>query len=106
MTPVIPLHRGMGEQDTPTETFSVMCTETGSFVGDLIAVLRTKFHVMDSFKKGHTSLIIESSSFWLSLRLVFKWIRCETSFFSEVIKKPQNLLCWTQHLILSSQLGP
>lgn len=81
MTPVIPLHRGMGEQDTPTETFSVMCAETGSFVGDLIAVLRTKFHVMDSFKKGHTSLIIESSLFWLSLRLVFKWIRCETSFF-------------------------
>lgn len=67
-TPVTPLHRGMGEQDTPAETLSVMCTEAGSFVGDLITVLRTKFHVMDGLKKGHTSLIIE---FWLSLRLAF-----------------------------------
>lgn len=125
MIPVIPLYRRMGEQDTPTETLSVICTEAGSFVGDLITVLRTKFHVMDGLKKGHTSLIIESSSFWLSLHLAFKWIRFEISLFKGDKKKPQKLnTCRCEELsasllsmcketsvpdsslILSSQPGP
>lgn len=46
---MIPLTEGWKSKETHTETSSVMCTETDTFMDDLITVLKTKFCVVDGF---------------------------------------------------------